>query len=179
MYRDALREPRGESGGIGTRSPELLRVAIASEICNRRVILSRSSAPNRGAWNVLWSPLLEEELAGEMMVQVFEKDRERLPSGALFLLKPCVRLVKRDSNSAYSRDLCKAVDAKLEASRESHRRIGFRTEVQNKMRAQLTIDLIAEPFKDREDSVSEGGVDSNERSCSKSGTKVSELLPFS
>ena len=61
----------------------------------------------------------------------------------------------------------------LEASRESRRRIDFWTEVQNKMRGKLTIDLIAEPIKDREDSVSE---DSNERSCSKSGTKVASSL---
>ena len=61
----------------------------------------------------------------------------------------------------------------LEAGRESHRRVGFRTEVQNKMRAKLTIDLIAEPIDDREDSVSERGVDSNERSCSKSRHKTS------
>lgn len=61
----------------------------------------------------------------------------------------------------------------LGASRESHRRIGFSTEVRNKMRAKLTIDLIAGPIKDREDSVSE---DSNERSCSKSGTKLASSL---
>lgn len=62
---------------------------VAGETCNRRVLLSRSSALNRGAWNVLRSPLLEEELTGEMMVQIFERDREGLPSVALFLLKRC------------------------------------------------------------------------------------------
>ena len=83
------------------------------------------------------------------------------PSGALFLLKrrerssgvfgllnatrtPPVRGTSVKLSTRCSKLAGKVTDALV-----------FWREVQNKMRAKLTIDLIAEPIKDREDSVSE------------------------